>query len=449
MRILLIMKRFGLLVLFSISLIFLTFTFPVQAGCNPYPQYSSPIGGGGCAAYIKPDGACGSVECGPCNSQEDTILEYYSCNPGSSCVNGSSCVPNPPSCALTGPTVAYTTIPVTYTGTASIGAIGTLTGMGIYRNLPPNPTWTTLCSSASTCTTNTTFPSVGTYYVNCNAYASYPDSTTQMGYVTKTVTVSTDTTAPTINSVTASPVSPSKTNSVSFTANVTDAQSGLNTVQVSINPDPNSGTTGAWTVLGTCSANGIQSAYNCAQTWTPTTEGRHAVRVVAVDRSGNSTTNSSTNAITYFLVDKTLPTFTSLTVSPDSGSYTSQVVITATVNDTSTTTNYPSGTSDVRIYVNDDTNGSYGGVWRQLTSCTSSPQGPSGRTSTCTWYANGSQRAPLGPYSGTHYIAVNAWDYAGNLRSWGLNSAGTIWDPNNAAPFGHTTYVLASSYTCN
>ena len=386
---------------------------------NP-PNFSSWASGQDCAPIY---GYCGTVFCSSapnCGGDEERV-RGYNCNNGATC-NGGTCIPNPPACSLTGPTVAYTNIPVTYTGAASIGAIGTLTGMGIDRNLPPSPTWTTLCASTSnTCTTNTTFPAVGTYYVNCNAYASYSNGTTQMGYVSKTVTVTTDTTAPTINSVTPSVASPANTNSVVFTANVTDAQSGLNTVQISINPDPNSGTTGTWTVLGTCTANGTISAYNCAQTWTPTTEGRHAVRVVALDRSGNSTTNSTTNALTYFLVDKTRPTVTSITTSPLSGTYSSQVQITGTVSDTVSGIT-SSGVKTIYVYVNSANGTPVATQWVRLSTCTNLTQ------CSGTWIA-GYTGSSAGS---THAIAIDAYDAAGNQ-----------------AVYTAINYTLGSSYICD
>jgi len=402
--------------------------------------------------YSSSGGRASGGEC--VNDENQQRTHGFACVHGTHCVGAGTCTPNAPTCTITGPLVGYTNAPTYYTSTGSVWpTLGNISRVESWQSPTSNQSWAGFCNSITTsCSGTTTFSSgTGTYYVICKSFATYIDSTqqqctgNQFGIPTGwadcgnqsriTVTVNgPDLTAPTFVSISATPTTPTNTNSITFTTNVKELESGLKTVNIFVNSDPNGATSGTWTRLCpstgcitntvyctsaspcTCSYSGTTgTSISCSgAVWSGTTEGKHAIRVNAVDLANQTLDNQQAM---LFVVDKTAPNGNTLSVSPNSPAFTSQVQITTTASDPGT---QASGISQIITYINTATNGSNNGSWVEAGRCAISP-------CTVTWAANGWSTPS------THLIRSDIFDMAGNSRTSALT----------------TTYQLSATYSCD
>ena len=255
----------------------------------------------------------------------------------------------------TDPTVSVTD-PGTYLGgtvtlasTTGDGAGSGVTKVDYVYRTSPSGTWTAACTATTapySCSWAT--PATGTYDLRATATDGVPRTATSAVVSARQV----DNTLPNVPTLT-NPGTPLR-GSVTLTGSGSDANSGLAALRFEYAPN---GTT-SWSTA--CVA--TSPATTCSWDTTAAADGSYDVRVVAVDRAGNTRNSTSTTAR---IVDNTGPATT--VTSP--GMFRGTVTVNATATD-------PRGVAGVAIQLSPAGAGS----WTTICTDTSSPY-------SCSWNA--------------------------------------------------------------
>jgi hypothetical protein len=295
----------------------------------------------------------------------------------------------------TGPSVSVTDPGSPIGGTIALssttgdGAGSGVTTVAYQYRTSPSGSWTAACSSSTApFSCNWATPATGTYDLRAIATDGVSKQTTSAVVSARQV----DNTAPAIPTLT-NPGSPLR-GSVSLAGSGSDANSGLAALRFEYAPN---GTTG-WSTACTATS----PATTCAWDTAAAADGSYDLRVVAIDRAGNTRSSATTTARS---VDNTAPALTVTSAGMFRG--------TATINATATDAR---GVSAAGVSIQYSLAGA--NSWTTICTDAAAPY-------TCSW--NSAGRA-----DGAYDVRAIAQDTAGNQGASALGSAYV----NNNGPNG-------------